>query len=37
MLHNAMNLNPVDFTFGYRYSLFIQEDKVVVLSTLKKS
>lgn len=36
MPYNAMKLNPVNFNTPYRYSLFTQIDKDVVISTLKK-
>lgn len=37
MPYNAMKLNPVDFKVPYSYSLLTQNDKNVVISTMKKS
>ncbi len=37
MPHNAMKLNEADFVVPYKYSLFKQQDKDTVLSTIKKS
>jgi mannosylglycerate hydrolase len=37
MPYNAMKLNKVDFSVGYKYSLMAQEDRDLVLSTVKKS
>lgn len=35
--YDAMKLNEVDFSVGYKYSLVTQEDRDLVLSTIKKS
>lgn len=36
MSHDAMKLNEVEFKVPYKYSLMAQQDKDIVLSTLKK-
>ena len=37
MPHNAMKLNPVDFTMPYSFSLLSEVNKDITLSTIKKS